>query len=364
MKNGKPRQTVSDKTFLEKFLHNSQGETSATLADVHRLFARLNDMELPYVSGEGTLKDPRRIDKNRFEAFLLSRENDAFDPRHERYDERTMNRPISEYWINSSHNTYLTGDQLTSASSIDMYSNALYRGCKCLELDVWDGGYDGDSVPVPVVWHGHTMTSKILFKDIIKAIKLYLNFHPDSFPIILSFENHCSVPYQEVMAEQLVRILGNSLYVPKEESLLGRLPSPVDLRGMVVIKGRRPLNMDVDDYDVDLSDDEDGTGAPSTAPSSSMNYMGGDLAAASAAGGTAPKVHHRVSPALARLTLLHGAKLKGWDASVMSPTHHMHSFSESRVRSLCKKTDRRKWVIYNQSHMSRAYVKIDCVCGS
>lgn len=70
------------------------------------------------------------------------------------------------------------------------------------------------------------MTSKILFKDIIKSIKLYLNFHPDSFPLILSFENHCSLPYQEVMAEQLVRILENSLYIPKEESLAGQLPSP------------------------------------------------------------------------------------------------------------------------------------------
>jgi hypothetical protein len=73
----------------------------------------------------------------------------------------------------------------------------------------------------------HTMTSKILFKDIIKAIKLFLNFHPDTFPLVLSFENHCSIPYQEVMAEQVVEILGNSLYIPKEDSLNGILPSPL-----------------------------------------------------------------------------------------------------------------------------------------
>jgi phosphatidylinositol phospholipase C delta len=70
------------------------------------------------------------------------------------------------------------------------------------------------------------MTSKILFKDIIKAIKLFLNFHPDTFPLILSFENHSSIPYQEVMAEQLIYILGDSLYVPNETSLLGLLPTP------------------------------------------------------------------------------------------------------------------------------------------
>ena len=154
MNNGKPRMTVSDKTFLEKFLRKKQGERNATLKDVHDLFKRLNDLELPHVAGEGLAKDPTRIDKNRFEVYLLGEDNDAFDPRRESYDARSMHRPISEYWINSSHNTYLTGDQFTSNSSIDMYSNALYRGCKCLELDVWDGGFSGDGEPVPVVWHG------------------------------------------------------------------------------------------------------------------------------------------------------------------------------------------------------------------
>jgi len=80
-----------------------------------------------------------------------------------------------------------------------------------------------------LVLHRHTMTSKISFKEIIKALKLFVSFHPDTFPLILSFENHCSLPYQEVMAEQLQSILGKSLYIPKEESLsLGRLPSPME----------------------------------------------------------------------------------------------------------------------------------------
>jgi hypothetical protein len=70
------------------------------------------------------------------------------------------------------------------------------------------------------------MTTKIRFADIIKVIKVYLNFHPDCYPIILSFENHCSVPYQEVMARVCVDVLGDRLYVPTEQSLFGRLPSP------------------------------------------------------------------------------------------------------------------------------------------
>lgn len=81
--------------------------------------------------------------------------------------------------------------------------------------------------PYPIRF-SHTMTTKILFEDIIKAIKHFLNFNPNIFPIVLSFENHCSIPYQEVMAEQLVRILGKSLYIPPDDSLFGLLPSPME----------------------------------------------------------------------------------------------------------------------------------------
>lgn len=344
MKNGKPRMHVSEITFLEKFVHEIQGEIYTTTDDVHRLFHRLNSLELPYIAGESSARDPTRIDKNRFEAYLYSEENDAFDPQRQKFRPDSMNRPISEYWINSSHNTYLTGDQLTSNSSVDMYSNALYRGCRCLELDVWDGDLDDEGIPRAVVWHGHTMTSKILFIDIIKALKLFLNFHPDSFPIILSFENHCSIPYQEVMADQLVHVLGKMLYIPKEESLLsGRLPSPMELRGMVVIKGRRPSNLNYDDYDTD--DDVSDDGAPSTIYGSENQ------------GGQPPeaKAHHSICPALARLTLFHGSKFTTWEGSKMNPTHHMHSFSENKVRTLARKTHRDEWTIYNQTHMCRTY---------
>lgn len=343
MNNGKQRKNVSNKTFLEKFLHEYQGEWGATLEDVNELFRRLNAIELPHVAGEDLEKDPTRIDKNRFEVYLLDEDNDAFDPKEAAYDDRSMHRPISEYWINSSHNTYLTGDQLQSYSSIDMYSNALYRGCKCLELDIWDGGYFNEE-PVPIVYHGHTLTSKILYKDIIKAIKLYVNFHPDTFPLILSYENHCSIPFQEVMATQLTEILGDSLYIPKEDSLKGRLPSPSELRGMVVIKGRRPENLEIDGSDDGRYSDD---GAPST-------ILTGD-GTVQQAQQLLPKPTSKVCPALARLTLFHGAKLTSWEDSINNPTHFMHSFSESKIRSLSRKTDRLKWVIYNQSHMSRSY---------
>jgi hypothetical protein len=344
MNNQKMRTTVSEKTFLEKFLHGKQGQKNATIVDVRKIFRRLHDMEFAHTSTEP--KDLSRINKEQFEAYLLASENDAFSPEKENLILQDMNRPLSEYFINSSHNTYLTGDQYKSPSSVEMYSNALYRGARCLELDIWDGGKTSDGTPIAVVWHGHTLTTKILFEDIIKTIKVFLNFHPDSWPIVLSFENHCSIPYQQVMAEQLVRILGDSLYVPTEASLFGPLPSPARLRGMVVIKGRRPDGTEADQYDTDDESDDEGM--------SNQNLpMGVELEEMRAA--REKVVSYGVAPELASLTLFHGHKLNTFDESIRTPTYYMHSFSESKVRSRCRQKQAQRWIAYNQSHMSRTY---------
>jgi phosphatidylinositol phospholipase C delta len=184
MRNGKQRQSVSDITFLEKFLHKKQGETNATIEQVRELFARLNTLEIAHVSAQDEPEDGNciRIDKNRFEAYLISRENDVFEPNKERLDSRSMNKPLSEYWINTSHNTYLKGDQLTSQSSAEMYMHALYRGCRSVELDIWDGERDiYDQTPIPIVYHGYAQNIKLSFIFICKHV---LNIFLTSFHLL------------------------------------------------------------------------------------------------------------------------------------------------------------------------------------
>ncbi|KAI1856203.1 hypothetical protein JX265_011715 [Neoarthrinium moseri] len=97
--------------------------------------------------GESTPKSPR--DNYTFEQFLevwwMVFGLDAVKPADA--TPKDLTKPISNYFINSSHNTYLTGNQLKSRCSADEYRKVLRRGCRCIEIDVWDTPHSPSSSP-------------------------------------------------------------------------------------------------------------------------------------------------------------------------------------------------------------------------
>ncbi|KAK3943200.1 hypothetical protein QBC46DRAFT_362116 [Diplogelasinospora grovesii] len=64
-----------------------------------------------------------------------------------RADEIDETQPISKYFISSSHNSYLEGNQITSKSSAEAYRRILGDGGRCIEIDVWNGSSSAVRTP-------------------------------------------------------------------------------------------------------------------------------------------------------------------------------------------------------------------------
>ncbi|CAB1322663.1 unnamed protein product, partial [Coregonus sp. 'balchen'] len=146
---------------LLRFLHMEQMEAAANQETAEGLIDRYEIEE--------TAKENRTMTFEGFYRYMESKDCRVFDQIHTSVYQ-DMDQPLCHYFISSSHNTYLTGDQL---------------------IDCWDGpGAE------PVVYHGHTLTSKILFKDVIATVEQHA-FEVSPYPVILSLENHCTPTQQD-----------------------------------------------------------------------------------------------------------------------------------------------------------------------
>ncbi|XP_043939324.1 1-phosphatidylinositol 4,5-bisphosphate phosphodiesterase delta-1-like isoform X2 [Protopterus annectens] len=248
--------------FSDKKLH------MMTVSDLHRFIVEEQRQEEDeeyaaaliekYELNEFAKKE-KHMTKDGFLMYLLSPECDLFNPAHKEVY-MDMNQPLSHYYISSSHNTYLMEDQLKGPSSTEAYIRALGKGCRCVEMDCWDGP-NGE----PIIYHGYTLTSKILFKDVIQVIKDHA-FKVSPYPVILSMENHCSLEQQKVLAKHLKNILGDMLLTIPVNGNLSELPSPEQLKGKILVKGKKKgklenhiINNNVGDVQEEIYDvsDED-----------------------------------------------------------------------------------------------------------
>lgn len=48
-----------------------------------------------------------------------------------------MDAPLAHYFLYTGHNSYLTGNQLSSDSSVEPIIKALLKGVRVIELDLW-----------------------------------------------------------------------------------------------------------------------------------------------------------------------------------------------------------------------------------
>eukprot|EP00117_Sycon_ciliatum_P002292 scpid6074/ scgid2199/ 1-phosphatidylinositol 4,5-bisphosphate phosphodiesterase eta-2; Phosphoinositide phospholipase C-eta-2; Phosphoinositide phospholipase C-like 4; Phospholipase C-eta-2 len=169
---------------------------------------------------------------NGFRQYITSDACDIWDDECCKFRRQDMDHPLSHYYIASSHNTYLVADQIKGPTTEQGYARALRSGCRCVELDCFDG--DGQ----PVIKHGRTPTQPLNFRQALLSIREHA-FFTSPYPVILSFENHCSVPMQEKMAQELLNVFGDKLYLLPPDKDSEFLPSPEKLKGKILIKNKK-----------------------------------------------------------------------------------------------------------------------------
>ncbi|XP_042312772.1 1-phosphatidylinositol 4,5-bisphosphate phosphodiesterase epsilon-1 isoform X3 [Sceloporus undulatus] len=213
---------------LNDFLVNCQGEHytyDELLSIIQKFEPSINMCQQGLMSFEG------------FARFLMDKDNFASMNNESQENVDDLLFPLSYYYIESSHNTYLTGHQLKGESSVELYSQVLLQGCRSVELDCWDGD-DG----MPVIYHGHTLTTKIPFKEVVEAIDRSA-FITSDMPIIISIENHCSLPQQRKMADIFKNTFGDKLVTKflfeTDFSDDPMLPSPHQLRRKILLKNKK-----------------------------------------------------------------------------------------------------------------------------
>ncbi|TLD26180.1 Sorting nexin-4 [Venturia nashicola] len=320
--------------------------------------------------------------------FMSSDKSNANGP----FPNQDLNHNLSNYFISSSHNTYLTGHQLYGKANVNGYKNVgpieptadracskvLLRGCRCVEIDVWDGEEDSSSEsssdeekapprvvdPLakpsrwtsgparvePVVLHGYTATKDISFRSVCEAIRDNA-FVTSSLPVIVSLEVH-TCPDQQVLMVEIMNECFSGMMVDVENASDAALPSPSDLKGKILIKVKYTPPQAAVAAAPALS--VDGQASLSKVTSSGSSSAGDQNDAVDASGQPKPS---KIIESLSRLGVyMRSYHFKSFDQPEASVPTHVFSLSEGTLMEVHKKNPKGLFD-HNKQYLMRAYPK-------
>ncbi|KAK7305876.1 hypothetical protein VNO77_43788 [Canavalia gladiata] len=174
----------------------------------------------------------RGLNLESFFNYLFSQNNPPLSPSLGVHQD--MSLPLSHYYIYTGHNSYLTGNQLSSDCSDAPIINALQRGVRVIELDIWPNASKDD---VDVL-HGRTLTSPVALIKCLRSIKQYA-FEASEYPVVITLEDHLTRDLQAKVAEMVTETFGDILFCPTSESLK-EFPSPESLKRRIIISTKPP----------------------------------------------------------------------------------------------------------------------------
>ncbi|KAG7606570.1 Phosphoinositide phospholipase C 5 [Arabidopsis thaliana] len=211
---------------LCRFLVEVQDETEVLVSDAEKIIERIT-CERHHITK--FLRHTLNLDD--FFSFLFS--DDLNHPIDSKVHQ-DMASPLSHYFIYTSHNSYLTGNQINSECSDVPLIKALKRGVRALELDMWPNSTKDDIL----VLHGWAWTPPVELVKCLRSIKEHA-FYASAYPVILTLEDHLTPDLQAKAAEMMKEIFMDMVYFP-EAGGLKEFPSPEDLKYKIVISTKPP----------------------------------------------------------------------------------------------------------------------------